>query len=179
MENILFFIVLFLIAVLTLIAFTVFVLKKVGINNLPSFSDSYYQLKEIKDWYKYLFQGTLAIMALCLTPVILQFTPEKWQFLAFFTSTPILFVALAPRFSAVDNKYSDQEKKVHSIAAIISGISSCIWVVVIGLWWLIPVISLFAFVAYLYWKQLTWWAEMACFAWTIVTLGYTIFLLIV
>lgn len=175
------FIILFIIAILILAGFIAFILKKVGLKNLPSLSDSYYQLKELKDWYKYLFQFTLLSVSFLLVPVMLEFTPEEFQFLAFFTAAPIAFVAVAPRFRAVDNKYSNQEKKVHSIAAIISGASSALWVVAIAAtsgWDIlltIPVAAFLAYAGYAVSGQKVWWAEMACFAWTLATAALIIF----
>ena len=175
------FIILFMIAILILAGYIAFILIKVGLKTLPTLSDSYYELKAIKDRYKYLFQFTLLSVSFLLVPVMLEFTPEAFKFLAFFTVAPIAFVAVAPRFRAVDNVYGDNEKKVHKTAALVSGISSALWVVAIAAtsgWDILLTIPISAFLAYCGYAvsgQKVWWAEMACFAWTLSTAALIIF----
>lgn len=176
------FIILFTVAMLILIGFIAFILVFVGIGKLESLSDSYYELMEKKDWYKYLFQITLLSVSLLLVPVMLQFTPEQFQFLAFFTAAPIAFVAAAPRFR-ISHTVADMalEKKVHKVAALISGVSSVLWVVAIAAtsgWDILLTIPIAAFLAYCGYAvsgQKVWWAEMACFAWTLSTAALIIF----
>lgn len=175
------FIILFLLAMLILIGFIAFILVFIGIGRLESLSDSYYELMEKKDWYKYLFQITLLSVSFLLVPVMLEFTPEAFKFLAFFTVAPIAFVAVAPRFRAVDNVYGDNEKKVHKTAALVSGASSALWVVSIAAtsgWDILLTIPISAFLAYCGYAvsgQKVWWAEMACFGWTLSTAALIIF----
>lgn len=177
------FIILFVAAMLILIGFIAFILVFIGIDKLESLSDSYYELMEKKDWYKYLFQLTLLSVSFLLVPVMLQFTPEAFQFLAFFTAAPIAFVAVAPRFR-VNSKgipEHEQERRVHTIAALVSGISSALWVVAIAAtsgWDIlltIPVAAFLAYAGYAVSGQKVWWAEMACFAWTLATAALIIF----
>lgn len=54
---------LFITATLALFGFTTYVSNTIGLENLPSLSDSYYQLKEKAEWKKYLFQAALLIAA--------------------------------------------------------------------------------------------------------------------
>lgn len=161
------FIILFLLAMLILIGFIAFILVFIGIGRLESLSDSYYELMEKKDWYKYLFQITLLSVSFLLVPVMLQFTPEHFQFLAFFTAAPIAFVAI-PDLAL--------ERKVHKIAAIVSGVSSALWVLAIAYtygWDIALTIPIASFLAYAFYKvfgQKLFFAEMACFAWTPATI---------
>lgn len=175
------FIILFLIATFTLVAFSAFILVKAGI--LPSFSDSYYVLERKKAGYKYLFQICLVVTSFALTPVMLQFTPDWCQFLAFFTTAPIAFVGLAPRFRMGGNGKPEYEieRTVHMKAAKISGVASFLWVIAVAasISWdialTIPVAAFLAYAGYAVSGQKVWWAEMACFAWTLTTAALIIF----
>lgn len=171
------FIILFIVAMLILIGFIAFILVFIGIGRLESLSDSYYELMEKKNWYKYLFQITLLSVSFLLVPVMLQFTPEQFQFLAFFTAAPIAFVACAPRFRISSTvAYLALERKVHKIAAIVSGVSSALLVLAIAYtygWDIALTIPIASFLAYAFYKvfgQKLFFAEMACFAWTLATI---------
>jgi len=175
------FIILFAIAAVTLIAFTAFVMYKTGI--LPSFSDSYYSLQRKKPFYKYLFQICLVVTSFSLTPVMLQFTPEWCQFLAFFTTAPIAFVGLAPRFRIGNNGKPEFEieRSVHMKAAKVSGIASSLWVIAVSvsinllLLITIPACGIIAYALYMKHGNKIWWAEMAAFAWTLSTTALILF----
>lgn len=96
-----------------------------------SLSSTYYD----NGW---IFSAVLILSTALITPTMLELTPTKYQFLAFVSLCGTYFVALAPNFNS--DILTDQ---VHTGAAIISLISSQIWVGLINpltlLFW-IPVI---------------------------------------
>lgn len=166
---------LFLIGVATLLLFTLHVINKVGV--IPSFSDSYYELKK-QGW---MFQLNMVILTFSLTPVMLEVSVGQWwQFLAFFAIAPIAFVGLAPKFKPKKSL----ERDVHMTAAKLSAVFSFLWVVMAGfdinklVWLTIPFSIFFMFVEYLIngKKNKIWWAEFACFAWTLLSIGILLFL---
>jgi hypothetical protein len=153
----------FIIGAFSLIIFIFFVIYKVGV--LPSLSDSYFELQKLRNWYKYLFQLSLAIASFCLSASMLTASEDSpFQFLAFLTAAPILFVAAAPNF-----KTFGLERNTHIAAATGSGIMSAMWVVLMGYWYIIPISCSLAMIGYYFKQQKTWWAEMACFLWTLIT----------
>ena len=100
---------------LIITTYIVYIIKVIGLRNLPSLSESYYTTK----WK---FQLSLFFTAALLIPVILEVTLDKYQFLAFFSVAPILFVSVAPKF-----KNKDIERKVHIFSAQLAAISSLFW----------------------------------------------------
>lgn len=68
---------------------------------------------------------------LTLVP-LLKYTPEQYQFVAFFIVASILFVACAPAFR------EELEGKVHAGAAIVLGLSAVVWLILTaGVPWLV------------------------------------------
>ncbi len=79
-------------------------------------------------------------------------TPDYWRFLVFFIVSGIMFIAAAPAFR------QEFEGKVHSVAAIVAGLSSVVWLSVIAG---IPFIAITgAIVAVIDWKHKTFWIEV-------------------
>ena len=147
-----------IISFLILSCYLVYILKTIGIRRLPSLSDSYYKLGK----KGYIFQIVLFLTAALLVPVLLEKTPEPFKFLAFFTTAPILFVAMAPKFKDIV-----LEGKVHVWAAKISAVFSIIWCIIMLKWLAIPVIlgpGLLFYIMNRKHKQPTFFAEMVCFA---------------
>ena len=147
-----------IISFLILSCYLVYILKTIGIRRLPSLSDSYYKLEK----RGYIFQLALFLTAALLIPVLLEKTPEPFTFLAFFTTAPILFVAITPKFKDIV-----LEGKVHTWAAKISAVFSIIWCIIMLKWIAIPVILGPGIIFYILnrkYKQPTFFAEMVCFA---------------
>lgn len=141
--------------------YTVYILKTIGINKLPSLSESYYHTK----WK---FQVALFLSGALLVPVLLQVTTEMFQFIAFFTTAPILFVSVAPKF-----KNKDIEHKVHVYSATIAAISSIVWSLFMLKLMFIPlamiIVSLYMVFTKKY-KQKVFIGEMMCFLIVYITL---------
>ena len=149
------------ISFVVLISYIIYILIKVKIKYIPSLSDTFYTTRK-----GYLFQLTLAITAGLLIPVLLELTPDPFKILAFATTAPILFVAVAPRF-----KDLELEQRVHSGAALISAIFSILWSAIMLQWLFLivfPITVLLFYILYKKYGQLVFFGEMACF-----TLVYT------
>ncbi len=155
---------LFYIGVLLFISYLVFILKKIGIKNLPSLSHSYYELGK-QGW---IFQLTLVSMVFLLMPQLLELTPESFQFIAFLTAAPLMFVGVAANFMD-----GGMAKKVHYTAAYLSAGLSLLLVILLAIfvnWVVILTVPIALVVFYLFFKkygQITFFMEMAAFAWLI------------
>lgn len=66
----------------------------------------------------------LALAALMMLPM-LDYTPDRWQFLAFFACAALLFVATAPSY------IERFEGRVHSISAILCAACAIAWAVAV------------------------------------------------
>lgn len=66
----------------------------------------------------------LALAALMMLPM-LDYTPDRWQFLAFFACAALLFVATAPSY------IERFEGMVHSISAILCAACAIAWAVAV------------------------------------------------
>ena len=77
-------------------------------------------------WYhiKWTHYALLALAALMMLPM-LDYTPDRWQFLAFFACAALLFVATAPSYL---EKF---EGRVHSISAILCAACAIAWAAVV------------------------------------------------
>jgi len=166
--------ILFFIGISIFILYTIYVILKTGI--LSSFSESYYALK--KDGW--LFQLNMIITTFTMLPTMLIITEKYWwQFISFFAIAPITFVGVAPKFKT--NK--SLEKEVHIKAAKISAIGSLIWVILGSiyisnlLWIVIPTSIILMIILWLlnHRKNYIWWAEYACFMWTLTSIGILLF----
>ena len=80
-------------------------------------SECWYQIK----WAHYAF---IALAALMMLPM-LDYTPDRWQFLAFFACAALLFVATAPSY------LERFEGRVHSISAILCAACAIAWAVAV------------------------------------------------
>ena len=80
-------------------------------------SECWYQIR----WAHY---ALLALAALMMLPM-LDYTPDRWQFLAFFACAALLFVATAPSYL---EKF---EGRVHSISAILCAACAMAWAVAV------------------------------------------------
>ena len=156
--------ILFYIGVAVFIFYLIFILRKIGIKRLPSLSHSYYELGK-QGW---MFQLTLISVVFLLMPQLLELTPESFQFVAFLTAAPIMFVGVAANFMD-----GGMAKKVHYTAAYLSAGLSLLLVILLAIfvnWVVILTVPIAVVVFYLFFKkygQLTFFMEMAAFSWLI------------
>lgn len=77
-------------------------------------------------WYhiKWTHYALLSLAALMMLPM-LDYTPDRWQFLAFFACAALLFVATAPSY------FERFEGRVHSISAILCAACAIAWAVAV------------------------------------------------
>lgn len=119
-----------------------------------SLSATYYKVKK-----PYLFQLALGLAGFLMMVYLLDLTAGKWyQFLSFFATSALIFVAFAPDYKNM------LEGKVHVAAAMVSAIAALILIVLMGYWY-VPILPFL--VSILLIKKLgnkTYWLEMGCFA---------------
>ena len=160
----------------TLIVFTLYIILKYDVQ--PSFSDSYYALEKDKKGKGILFTITMVAMTFLFAVPMLEITVGQWwQFVSFFAIAPIAFVGVAAQFRA-----GGLTKEAHMRAAKMSALFSFVWVVLCGIYlnWVvlltIPVsVALMAAIWLLSGRtNKVWWAEYACFLWTITTIDITL-----
>jgi len=161
----------FILAVLILLSYTIFLIINFGV--LPSFSHSWYKLKEIG--FGWVFQVVLGSVAMLMLVTMVDLTfGQWWQFVSFFVAAPLLFVAAAPDFET-----GGLATNTHKYAAILSGIFSIVWVMLASTsispnaWMNIPVMAVLMGLCYYANKQQNglWWAEYASFGWLILSVG--------
>ena len=159
---------LFFVGLITLLTYTGFTIYKCGISN--SFSYTFYCLKNL-GW---LFTINMFILTFTLTPVILSITENQWwQFISFFTITPIAFVGVASAYKGGELIY-----KIHMFAAGMSAVASLIWVILVSIyivsnmWLVIPFSIIIMSLCYILDKRknIIWWAEFACFMWMLLAI---------
>ena len=119
-----------------------------------SLSATYYKVKK-----PYLFQLALGLTGFLIMIYLLEMTAGKWyQFLSFFATSALIFVAFAPDYKQM------LEGKVHVAAAMVSAISALTLIVLLGYWY-VPILPFL--VSILIIKKCgnkTYWLEMGCFA---------------
>ena len=119
-----------------------------------SLSATYYKVKK-----PYLFQLALGLAGFLMMIYLLDVTAGKWyQFLSFFATSALIFVAFAPDYKQM------LEGKVHVAAAMVSAVASLALIVLMGYWY-VPVLPFLASV-FIIRKcgNKTYWLEMVCFA---------------
>ena len=119
-----------------------------------SLSATYYKVKK-----PYLFQLALGITGFLMMVYLLDLTAGKWyQFLSFFATSALIFVAFAPDYKNM------LEGKVHVAAAMVSAISSLLLIALMGFWY-VPILPfLTSIIIIKRYENKTFWLEMACFA---------------
>ena len=119
-----------------------------------SLSATYYKVKK-----PYLFQIALGLTGFLMMIYLLDVTAGKWfQFLSFFATSALIFVAFAPDYKQM------LEGKVHVAAAMISAFSSLALIVLMGYWYVPVLPALAAFFIIKKYGNKTYWLEMVCFA---------------
>ena len=119
-----------------------------------SLSATYYKVKK-----PYLFQIALGLTGFLMMIYLLDVTAGKWyQFLSFFATSALIFVAFAPDYKRM------LEGKVHTVNAYISAGSSVLLLVLMGYWY-VPILPFLVSVFLIKkWGNKTYWLEMVCFA---------------
>ena len=119
-----------------------------------SLSATYYKVKK-----PYLFQLALGIAGFLMMVYLLDLTAGKWyQFLSFFATSALIFVAFAPDYKQM------LEGKVHVAAAMVSAIAALTLIVLMGYWY-VPILPFLVSILIIKkWGNKTYWLEMVCFA---------------
>jgi len=119
-----------------------------------SLSATYYKVKK-----PYLFQLALGLGGFLMMLNLLEMTAGKWyQFLSFFATSALIFVAFAPKFKDV------LEGKVHVASAMVSAIAALTLIVLMGYWY-VPILPFLVSILIIKkWGNKTYWLEMVCFA---------------
>lgn len=128
-------IVLVLISLLTLCIYIGVMVKRNGIPS--SVSDTFYSLK-----HKLWFGVSMIVSSFILLPAILEFTPEKYQFIAFLACAGMAMVGVSPNFK------EDFERPIHVIGATMVLIFSQIWVALIDSFFLLAWIPFIVYTIY-------------------------------
>ena len=119
-----------------------------------SLSATYYKVKK-----PYLFQVALGLAGFLMTIYLLDMTAGKWyQFLSFFATSALIFVAFAPDYKQM------LEGKVHVGAAMTSAIAVLALIVLMGYWYVPVLPAIVAFFIIKKYGNKTYWLEMVCFA---------------
>ena len=119
-----------------------------------SLSATYYKVKK-----PYLFQLALGLTGFLMMIYLLEMTAGKWyQFLSFFATSALIFVAFAPDYKQM------LEGKVHVAAAMVSAIAVLALIVLMGYWYVPILPALTAFFIIKKYGNKTYWLEMVCFA---------------
>ena len=156
----------------TLIVFTLYIFLKYGVQS--SFSGSYYALEKDKKCKGILFTITkVAMTFLYVVPMLEVTAGQWWQFISFFAIAPIAFVGVAAQFRA-----GGLTKETHMKAAKMSALFSFIWVILCGIYINQTVLRTIPFsvaIMAAIWllsgrTNKIWWAEYACFCWTVTTI---------
>ena len=119
-----------------------------------SLSATYYKVKK-----PYLFQLALGLTGFLMMIYLLDVTAGKWyQFLSFFATSALIFVAFAPDYKRM------LEGKVHTVNAYVSAGASVLLLALMGYWY-VPILPFLVSVFLIKkWGNKTYWLEMVCFA---------------
>ena len=119
-----------------------------------SLSATYYKVKK-----PYLFQIALGLTGFLMMIYLLDITAGKWyQFLSFFATSALIFVAFAPDYKMM------LEGKVHVGAAMTSAIAVLALIVLMGYWYAPVLPALASFFIIRKYGNKTYWLEMVCFS---------------
>lgn len=154
--------------ILVLIAFTIYALYNIiviGTLGLPwSLSETFYKLKEQKEWLKVFFPIMMILTSWLLLPAWLEISASTHlEFLAFLAAGGIMFTGAAPAF-----KKHNLENRVHSISALLSALFAIIWIICVSkLWWVLVawlvLIALIAVITKTWKTSLIFWLETVAF----------------
>ena len=137
-----------------IIAFVILLSYILYAGTAESLSATYYKVKK-----PYLFQLALGLTGFLMMIYLLDVTAGKWyQFLSFFATSALIFVAFAPDYKQM------LEGKVHVGAAMTSAIAALTLIVLMGYWYVPILPALAAFFIIRKYGNKTYWLEMVCFA---------------
>lgn len=153
---------------LVFIAFIIYALYNimvVGTLGLPwSLSETFYKLKEQKEWLRVFFPITMILISWLLLPAWLEISASTHlEFLAFLAAGGIMFTGAAPAF-----KKHRLENRVHMISALLSALFAILWIIFVSkLWWVLVtwlvLIALIAIVTKTWKTSLIFWLETVAF----------------
>ena len=139
--------------------FILYLLLFIIIYKIPtSLSDTYYVLEESKKGI--FFTIMMFVIGFTIAPVVLEFTPEDYKFLGFFSVIGILFTGAAPLFK------SASQKVVHFVSAGISAVASLLWIIFVAseYYYIVLLLSLLGYILYLFDKKsYLFYGEMVIF----------------
>lgn len=154
--------------ILVLIAFGIYALYNilvVGFLGLPwSLSETFYKLKNRKDWLRFFFPAMMVSASLLLLPAWLEISSiTHLEFLAFLAASGIMFTGAAPAF-----RRHKLENMVHTISALVSALFAILWIIFASkLWWVLIawliLIGLIAFVTKTWKTAFIFWLETVAF----------------
>ena len=137
-------------------------LCKIGGRIPPSLSDSVFYLEKKQRW---IWAVTLFVVCFLAVSCVIDKASENTKFLAFISIAALCFVGAAP----LVKDSSDLAFKVHSVAAVVCGVSSQL-LLLFNFYWLLLLWVPWG-IALLYfkcrkeqWRTEVFWAEMVCFA---------------
>ncbi len=128
-----------------------------------SISDTYYSTEK-----RWLFPLTIGLSVSLGAVPLFELTDEPYKFLSFFIIGGILFVSSAPAFK------EELEGKVHSISAIIAGVSSLVWLVLMNGFPILAIVSIA--IGTIDTKRIVFWTEVGLLSniyYVLFTLGFS------
>ena len=145
---------------LPIISFVILLSYILYAGTAESLSATYYKVKK-----PYLFQVALGLTGFLMMIYLFDVTAGRWyQFLSFFATSALIFVAFAPDYKNM------LEGKVHVGAAMTSAIAALTLIVLIGYWYVPILPALTAFFIIKKYGNKTYWLEMVCFASIFITI---------
>ena len=139
---------------LPIISFVILLSYILYAGTAESLSATYYKVKK-----PYLFQVALGLTGFLMMIYLFDVTAGRWyQFLSFFATSALIFVAFAPDYKNM------LEGKVHVGAAMTSAIAVLALIVLMGYWYVPILPAIVAFFIIKKYGNKTYWLEMVCFA---------------
>ena len=139
---------------LPIISFVILLSYILYAGTAESLSATYYKVKK-----PYLFQVALGLTGFLMMIYLFDVTAGRWyQFLSFFATSALIFVAFAPDYKNM------LEGKVHVGAAMTSAIAVLALIVLMGYWYVPILPALTAFFIIKRYGNKTYWLEMVCFS---------------
>lgn len=146
-------------AIISLVVFALYLIVMAKLHGIqPSISDNYYVSR-----HRWTFVMVMWWVGFGMLPVMLEVTPEIWQFSAFFCCGGVIFVGAAAAFR------EEVTRQVHFAGAITSAAGAFIWTAFI-----LPPMAGVGFLTccgLLLWlsRHVVYWLEVTCFAMVFVT----------
>lgn len=133
----------------------------------PSYSETYYLLRNIRPWMGRLF--TLFCWVLCIGAgaSMFELSEGRWfQFLGLFAMCGLGLVGTAAVF-----KSDVSQRRAHYIGAAVCAVAASLWIIFSGYWWVLAAWLLVAAIATMITGRGKWlfWGELALFYSTYMT----------